>query len=158
MTVSAYWYGKAIMNAFGGETEAETFLSIDYLTNDMKVMLCTSGRAPAQDTDETRADTVPASNEVTGTGYVARGHALDTKLLGYTAGTNVIKFSAANVVWETSTITARYGILYKDSGTDATSPLMMYIDFGQDVSSSGGDFTIAWDAAGICTVTPTAPA
>jgi hypothetical protein len=56
-------------------------------------------------------------------------------------------------VWTSSTITARYAVVYDSTpGTDATRPLICYIDFGADVISSGGSFTIAWDAAGIISV------
>ena len=34
-----------------------------------------------------------------------------------------------------------------------TKPLIAYMDFGADVTSSGGPFTITWDAGGIATLT-----
>jgi hypothetical protein len=150
MSVTSFWFGKAILNAFGGETEGES-VGIDYLTNDIKVALFTSDAVLAQDTNEFFGD---LSNECAATGnYSAGGATLASKTLGYTALTNVIKFGAANVTWSSSTISARYAVVYRDTGNSETSTLMGYVDFGQTFSSSNGDFTITWDAGGILTIT-----
>jgi hypothetical protein len=151
MSVSAYWYGKAIINAFGGETAGES-TSIDYLSDTIKVALCTSSYTPAQDTHEFFSD---IDNEVSesGTNYTAGGATLANKTLGYTAGTNVAKFDADDVTWSSSSITARYAIIYKSTGTANTSPLLGYVDFGQDYTSSSGNFTITWSSDGILTAT-----
>ena len=143
MAVSAFFYGLAFKSAFNGE--------IDFDSDSIKVMLCTSAYVPDQDTHQYKDD---VTNEVTGTGYTAGGEALTTPTLTYTAGTNVLKLDADDLTWAGSTITARYAVVYDATpATDATRPLLAYIDFGADVSSSAGDFTIAWDAAGIATVT-----
>jgi hypothetical protein len=93
------------------------------------------------------------SEVVAGGNYTSGGQILSGKTLSYTAGTNVIKFAASNVTWSTSTITAYYAVIYKNSGNPATSPLLGYVSFGQNYSSSAGDFTITWDAGGILTIT-----
>ena len=41
-------------------------------------------------------------------------------------------------------------MIYADTITD--DPLIAYIDFGADYSSSNGTFTIAWNASGIFTI------
>ncbi len=64
-------------------------------------------------------------------------------------GSAVIWLDAADVTWASSTITARYAAIYKDTGSAATSPLMGWVDFGQDESSSNGNFTIQWSPNGI---------
>jgi hypothetical protein len=46
-------------------------------------------------------------------------------------------------------------ILYIDTGTDATSPLVAYIDTsvtGLPVTPNGGNITITWNASGIFTL------
>lgn len=151
MAVTSFWYGKAILNAFGGEIAGDTF-ACDYLSDTIKVALCTSTYTPAQDTHETMAD---ITNEVAnGNGYTTGGATLASKTLDYTAGTNVIKFDAADVTWGTSTITARYAIIYKYvDGTASNNMLLGYVDFGADMSSSNGNFTIQWDVAGILKIT-----
>lgn len=150
MAVTAFWYGKAILNAFGGETAGES-VAIDFLSDTIKVSLHTVTYTPAQDTDEFFSD---ATNQITGTGYTAGGATLANKTLGYTAGTNVIKFDADDPSWATSTLTARYAVIYKDTGTASTSPLMGYIDFGADVSTTAGTFTVQFNASGMLTITP----
>jgi hypothetical protein len=143
VAVSAFFYGLAFKSAFNKE--------IDFDSDSIKVMLCTSTYTPAQDTHQYKSD---VTNEVTGTGYTAGGEALTTASLTYTAATNVLKLDADDVTWAGSTITARYAVIYDATpATDATRPLIAYVDFGADVSSSSGNFTIAWDAAGIATVT-----
>ena len=69
------------------------------------------------------------------------------------AASNTLQLDAADVVWSSSTITARYVVLYKDTGTSATSQLIAYFDLGADVSSTAGAFTITWDATGVLTFT-----
>lgn len=61
------------------------------------------------------------------------------------AGTSFVKLTAANVSWTTSTITARYAKIYDDT----TNDLVFLVDFGQDESSSNGNFDINWNADGI---------
>lgn len=143
MAVTAFLYGSVAAKLANKE--------IDWDTDTIKVALCTSSYTPAQDTHDYFND---VTNEVTGTGYTAGGATLANKTVGYTAGTNVTKFDADDVSWTTSTITARYAVLYVDTGgASSTDPLIGYVDFGADVSSSAGTFSITWDSAGIFTVT-----
>jgi hypothetical protein len=143
MAVTAFWYGQSLMKALNKE--------IDFDSDTIKVMLTTSTYTPNQDTHVYLSD---VTNEVTGTGYTAGGATLANKTIGYTAGTNVIKLDADDVTWASSTITARYAVIYDDTpSTTATKPLLGYVDFGADQSSSNGNFTITWDAAGILKVT-----
>ena len=51
-----------------------------------------------------------------------------------------------------STITARYAVIYDSTGTSSTSALIGYVDFGADVSTTNGTFQITWDSAGIFTI------
>ena len=143
MAVTAKWYGNAFVKAFNKE--------IDFDTDTIKVMLCTSTYAPNQDTHTYKSD---VTNEVTGTGYTAGGATVATPSLTYTGATNVLMLDGGDVSWASSTITARYAVVYDSSpATDATRPLLCYVDFGADVSSTSGTFSITWDAAGIATVT-----
>lgn len=143
MAVTAFLYGQFINKLANKE--------IDLDTDSIKVMLCTSTYTPNQDTHVYKSD---VTNEVSGTGYTATGQALASVTVGYTAGTNVFKFDAADTSWAASTITARYAVIYDASpASDATRPLIGYVDFGADVSSTAAAFTITWDAAGIFTVT-----
>jgi hypothetical protein len=137
-------YGSLIAKAFNKE--------VDFDSDTIKVALVSSSYTPNQDTHDYWDDV--ATNEVSGTGYTAGGATLTTKTVGYTSGTNVTKFDADDVSWTTSTITARYAIVYDASpATNAAKPLIGYVDFGSDQSSSSGTFSIVWDSAGIFTTT-----
>ena len=116
----------------------------------IKVMLVTSSYAPNQDTHDFVDD---VTNEVSGTGYTAGGDALASKTVTLDTTNDRAEFDATDTTWSTSTITARAAVLYKDTGTPSTSPLIAYIDFGSDKISSGGNFTIQWDAEGILQIT-----
>jgi len=145
MAVTHYWYAAAFINAF---TQAQP---LDWDTNAIKVMLTTSSYTPNQDTHSDKAD---VTNEVVGDGYTAGGAALAGKSLANTL--NVVKFDADDVTWAASTITARRAVLYDSvgGGTDASRPLISWLDFGEDKSSVAGDFKITWAAGGIATITP----
>jgi hypothetical protein len=135
-------YGNCLLKALNKE--------INWSSDTIKVMLCTNAYTPDQDAHIYKSS---ITNEVTGTGYTAGGITLASKTITYNSSTNTITLDAADVTWSTSTITARYAVIYDSTGTDSTSALLAYVDFGADVSSSGGNFTITWDAAGIATIT-----
>jgi hypothetical protein len=146
MTVSAKWYGNARVHLLNGEIN---FAGTGVHT--IKVMLCDSTYVPDQDTDEFKVD---ATNEITATGYTAGGVALTSVAVSYTGGTNVAKVDADDVLWADSTITARIAVIYDShGGSDAADILLGYVDFGADVSSSAGDFSIDWSADGVFTDT-----
>ena len=120
--------------------------SIDLDTDTIKVALVTSSYTVSQDDHEDYAD---ITNEVTGTGYTAGGATLANAAVTKDNTNDVGKFDADDVTWTTSTITARGAIVYKDSGTGATSWFICYIDFGGDKASTAGSFTLRWHADGI---------
>lgn len=125
---------------------------VDWDTDEIKVALLSSAYVPAQDTHAYYSEVV--ANEITGTAYTAGGVALTAKTSVYTAATNVRAFDAADVDWANSTITARYGVIYNNTpATNITKPLIAYVDFAADRTSSAGLFRIAWHANGIFTVT-----
>jgi hypothetical protein len=143
MAVSAKYYGNFFVHL------AEK--RIDFNSDAIKVALCTSAYTPDQDGHDFFND---ITNEVTGTGYTAGGLTLTGCTITYTGGTNTLKFDADDATWSASTITARYAVVYDSTpGTAATNPLILYVDFDADVSSTAGDFKITWDAAGLATVT-----
>jgi hypothetical protein len=94
-----------------------------------------------------------SSNEVAATGgYVAGGTALASKTLTQDNSNDLAYFDAADTTWAASTITARFLVLYKDTGVAGTSALIGYYDFGSDKSSSSGNFTLQWAATGILSI------
>lgn len=136
---------------YGGFMQSLANKEIDLDTDALKVMLCTATYTPDQDTHRFKTS---VTNEVVGAGYTATGAALANVVVTYTGATNVLKLDADDVTWANSTITARYAVIYDSTpASDAARPLIAYVDFGADVTSSGGPFTITWDAAGIVTAT-----
>ena len=127
------WYGLGM--------EAVVEQNVDFLTDTIKVALCTSSYTPNQDTHDFFND---VTNEVSGTGYTAGGATLASKTVTYDSSSQRVWLNAADVTRSTSTITARYAIIYHDTGTPSTSTLLAYVDFGSDQTSTAADFTIQW--------------
>jgi hypothetical protein len=137
-------YGQFLSQALNKE--------IDWDTDTIKVALLTNSYTPDQDAHNYYDDV--STYQVSGTGYTAGGAALANKTNTYNSGSNVIVLDADDTTWSTSTITARYAVIYNDSpATAATKNLIGYVDFGSDQSSSNGNFTITWDATGIVRIT-----
>lgn len=133
-------FGSVVAKAFNKE--------IDLDSDTIKVALLTSAFTPNQDTQDYFDDV--ATNEVTGTGYTSGGATLASKSVSYNASTNEFTFDADDVTWASSTITARYAVIYDATpATNATRPLIGYVDFTSDQSSTNGNFTVTWDATGI---------
>lgn len=114
--------------------------NIDFDSNTFKAILVTSSYTPNKDTHDRRDD---VTNEVTGTGYTAGGATSTVTVTKDNANDKVtIQFGA--VSWATSTITARGCVYYKSrGGASSADELVAYNDFGSDVSSSGGTFSVA---------------
>ena len=84
-----------------------------------------------------------ATNEVSGTGYVAAGNTLTISANPASTGTTAF-LDFADTTWSTATITARGALIYKSGGTN---PAIAVLDFGSDKTSTAGDFTIVFPAA-----------
>ena len=83
------------------------------------------------------------SNEVSGTGYTAKGNTL-TRVDPSTDGTTAITYFA-DTTFSSSTITARGALIFNEDTSGDTSVIVL--NFGSDKSSSAGDFTITFPAA-----------
>jgi hypothetical protein len=132
-------YGITFLNSLNNT------LALDLDNDTLKIMLVTSAYTPDFGVHDFKAD---VTNEVVGTGYTAGGETLTSVTLTQSAGT--ITFDAADVTWTSSTITARGAVIYDNSLV--SDPLICYIDFGSDQSSSSGDFTISFSGTGIFTL------
>ncbi|MEO7481096.1 MAG: hypothetical protein ABIT70_10840 [Sulfuriferula sp.] len=110
---------------------------------------------PNQNTNQFYGDLVPATNEVVGTNYTARGNAAATPTWTMNAS-GVITFSATNpAIWLQNAAgfsLGRRAILYYDTGVDTTSGLVGYSDdFGANSGNVAGDFSVAFNASGVYT-------
>jgi hypothetical protein len=78
------------------------------------------------------------------------GTVTDNTVVWECVAAGAVVLDAADPSWASSTITARYGVMYDSTpATDATRPLIALINFGTDMSSSNGPFTITFDSRGI---------
>jgi len=98
----------------------------------------------------TAGDTVyTATNEVTGTLYVAGGETMTSQTVSIAA--NTATFDAADTSWGPgATISGiRHAVIYDATNTNS---LIANVDFGSDQSVSSGTFTIVWNSNGIITL------
>lgn len=140
--VTSKMYGQFLRKALNKE--------VDWDSDTIKVMLCTALTID-QDGDVYLAD-VTKTEVASGNGYTTGGATLANKTITYAGGTNVIKLDADDAAWANSTITARYAVIYDDAPA-TNKPVLGYVDFGENKSSSTGTFTVAWNASGIATIT-----
>lgn len=112
--------------------------AIDFDTNSFKIELVTSSYTPNKDTHTKRSD---VTNEVSGTGYTAGGASTTVTVTNDTANDRIdINFS--DVSWSSATLTAAAAVIYKTTGTAANDNLVAYLDFGGNVTSTNGTFTL----------------
>ncbi len=87
-----------------------------------------------------------ATNEVSGTGYVAKGNAL-TNIDPTSSGTTAF-IDFPDTTFSTATITARGCLIYNDTITTPTADASIQVhDFGSDKTSTAADFTITFPTA-----------
>lgn len=125
--------------------------SIDHVNDTIKVALVTSSYTPNYDSHDFFDD---VTNEVSASGtYSAGGITLSSKTTTQDNTDNEGVFDAADISATSSTITARGAVVYKSTGVASTSPLICYIDFGENKISSGGTWGVTWNSEGIINVT-----
>jgi len=124
MAASAKVFGHALKAMWANDT--------------IKIALFTSSFVPDQDVDESYS---ALSNEVAnGDGYTTGGATLGTKTSSYVTETNVLSLKAADPSWSDASITAHYAVIYDD--TQAGKPVLGYINFGADITSTNDTFRI----------------
>jgi hypothetical protein len=133
---------------------------IDFITDDIAAVLSTVTYAPNQDTHDFGDD---ITNQLsTANGYTAEDFTGTGKLLagkGHSNTLNVSNLDADNLVWTATGagFTARILTLCDvATNVNTTSPLLLWVDFGQnETPSGGGTLTIDWSGSDIvATITP----
>lgn len=112
--------------------------NIDFDTDSFKIMLVTSSYTADKDTHTKRSD---VTNEASGTGYTSGGAASAVTVTKDTTNDR-IDIDFADVSFTSATITAAGAVIYKTTGTASTDNLVAYLDFGGDVTSTNGTFTV----------------
>jgi endo-beta-N-acetylglucosaminidase D len=86
--------------------------------------------------------------EASGTGYVTGGKTIGASTWNESSGTTT--FDAPDVQWTGSTISAYWAAIY--DYTDSNNGLVCLIDFGGQISTSNGTFTVEFHGSGIFTL------
>ncbi len=120
--------------------------NVDLTGGAIKVALVTSVYSANKDTHDFFND---VTNEVSGTGYTAGGKALSGATVNQDNTNDRAVLVAADLVWSVASFTAHGAVIYKSTGNPATSPLIAFVDFGEDRTVSGQDFSIVWHQDGI---------
>ena len=135
---------SVIAQPFKGALEALISQKINWMDDDIKVMLLDDTEEPDLLTDTVIGDV--EANEISGQNYAAGGQPLGTKSIddGTNPADTTITLKAANSEWTDATITAHYGIIYNNTEHDGDKVLIGMVDFGENKSVAGGIFRIAW--------------
>ena len=128
----------AITTAICNSYKQEILEGVHSSTDTYKIALYTSSATLGASTTA-----YLATNEVTGAGYDAGGKTLTGFVSGLSTGTAYITFDDPS--WTSSTITARGCLIYNSSKSNKA---VAAFDFGSDVISVSGTFTIDLPAAG----------
>ena len=115
--------------------------NIDCDTDTFKVLLTTSSYVENKDTHTRRSD---LTNEVAaGSGYTSGGNAITVTVSAVDTTNDRQEIVLGGTSWSSSTITARKAAVYKSrGGASSADELVAVIDFGSDVSTTSGTFTL----------------
>jgi hypothetical protein len=115
--------------------------NIDLDTDTVKVLLVASSYSENKDTHTKRSD---ITNELsTGNGYTAGGNTVTITVSAVDTANDRQEVTLGGTTWTSSTITARKAIYYKSrGGASSADELIAIVDFGSDVSTTSGTFTL----------------
>jgi hypothetical protein len=111
-------------------------------------MLVQDAYTPNFDTHNFRDD---VTNEPGNSGTYSSGGTIitTTELTIASPAATQVKYSADNLSWTGTTITARGTVTYHTTGSAATDEVIVANTFGSDVTTAGGTFSVTWHANGI---------
>lgn len=139
--MAAGYYGltfeKQWIDTIGLSMESETAV---------KVMLAAAAYTANFDTHNFRDD---ITNEPGNSGTYAAGGSLltTTEITVGSPAAGQLKYDGDDLSWTGSTITARYAVGYfTRGGASSADEVIWQSDFGGDVSTAGGTFSITWHA------------
>jgi hypothetical protein len=131
-TMATRWYASAVQAVATNE--------IDLLSDEIKVMLTTSGYRPDRNAHTIKAD---VTDEVRAVGYTAGGKSLDGKMFVRNSSGGTVKWDAQEVRWSDVTLTFRYAVIYDDANDD--KPLIGYVDYGKNQRAKNQDLVLKWE-------------
>lgn len=125
------------------------------VTQDVRTVTAVTGSGPytlTLDSPLTNSQSSGAAVQAN-PGYTAGGAALASKTVSYDSASNTLTLDCADLSWSSASLNPRYLIFYVDTGTSSTSPLICYVDFGADQTTTLGTFTYQVPATGIAQLT-----
>jgi len=118
--------------------------AIDMDTDTFKVMLVTASYVADKDAHTKRSD---VTNEVGASGTYAAGGSASAVTVTKDTANDRLDLSFASVNWTGATITARAAVIYKSrGGASSADELVAYADFGANVTSTAGTFTVTFSS------------
>lgn len=118
---------------------------INMKTHAIKGMLVGAGYTPNQNTHQFKNS---VTNEVVGSGYVAGGQLITGINTAYSS--KILTVTGGPLAWPSVTLAARYLVVYDDSyATQATKPLILYVDFGAVQSPTDQAFYYNWPTGNV---------
>ena len=139
---------NAVYNSFKYRQLGDTGVTpINFKTDTIKLMLLKNTYTIDVDAHD-YLDDVSSHEADAGAGYTAGGETLTiTTSQDNTDNEGVV--DATDITLSGATTTFRYGVVYKSTGVESTSPLVCLIDFGADVSAYNGTITITFNSEGV---------
>lgn len=130
MAITAAVYGNAYKGLGMGR--------FAFTTTPLYVALFTSAYTPNLTNDETFDD---LTGEVTGAGYTSGGQALTGVTWTYTGGTATL---TSNTITFAASVTCRRAVVYQHDADPTLAYLLLTMDFGANVGTSGAPFPLAF--------------
>lgn len=127
---------QAICNSFKAELLGGVH-DLDNGGDTIKIALYTSSA-----TIDSTTTAYSATNEASGTGYVAGGNTLAGQVVTQSTTISYVDFTDSS--WAASSITARGALIYNSTALNAA---IAVLDFGSDKTSSASAFTVVFPSA-----------
>ena len=129
-------------------------MPIDYNGDTLKLIILDDAFVPDADDNTTQEhlDDISASEVSTGGGYTG---AITLSTVTVTNTGDVTEVNAANVSISadgSGFTDGGFAVVYKDTGTPSTSPLICVVDFGGTISIVTNDLNINWGSGQLFTV------
>lgn len=117
--------------------------NINFASDSFKMMLVTGSYSPSKNHSK-RSD---ITNEISGTGYSSGGVATIPTIGSVDTTNNTVSITFSTATWTSATFSANGAVIYKArGGSSSADELVMFIDFGQTLSITSGDFTATVDS------------
>jgi hypothetical protein len=127
--MASFIFNSCLRDTFRGK--------IDFDSDSFKVLLVTSVYRPDKDQHSRRSD---IEGESDGQGYVLGGLQAS---VGVSMIDDILTLSLGSVKLPAATVTARYALYFVDRGAAEDDELIALIDFGGDVSSHNGEWSLS---------------